>query len=84
MVEIETDENASRALDQDRTDDISCNSSPRLTWRNLSGPSQIQWPRINCNDLHPRVLSKPLIEDETPDWTIMPKYFLLRRVLAIT
>ena len=44
MAEIKTDKNASRALDQDRTDGVSCVSSLCVTWQNLSGPFVIQWP----------------------------------------
>ena len=41
MAEIKTDMFFG-ALDQDRTDDVSCVSSSRVTWRNLGGRSLIQ------------------------------------------
>ena len=62
MAEIKTDENASRALDKDRTDDVSCVSSSRV-WHDLGGSSPIQQPQLNRNDLHLCVSSKLLIED---------------------
>ena len=46
----------------------------RATWQNLDGPSPIQQPPLNRNDSHPRVSSKPLIEDEIPDRTVTPKF----------
>ena len=42
MVEIKTDEDASRALDQDQMDDVSHVSSSRVTRQNLGGPYTIQ------------------------------------------
>ena len=39
-----------KLLDQDQMDGISCVSFSRATWRNLSGPSPIQRPRLNRND----------------------------------
>ena len=74
MTEIKTDENASGALYQDRTDGISCVSSSRATWRNLDGLSLIQRLRLNRKDSHWHVLSEPLIEDEMSDRTVMPKF----------
>ena len=52
MAEIKTDENASRALDQDQMDDISCVSSSRATWQNLGSSSVIQWPQLNPKNSH--------------------------------
>ena len=42
MAEIKTNENTSGALDQDRTDGISCVSSSHATWQNLGSLSLIQ------------------------------------------
>ena len=63
MAEIKTKENASEALDQDQTDGDSYVSSSCAMWRNLSGPSSIQWPQLNLNNSHLCISSKPLIED---------------------
>ena len=61
--EIQTEKNASGALDQDQADGVSGVSSSRVTSRNPCGPFLIQWMRLKCNDLYPSVSSKPLIED---------------------
>ena len=63
MAEIKTNENTSGALDQDRTDSISCVFSSHATWQNLGSLSLIQRPRLNHNDSHLYVSSEPLIED---------------------
>ena len=81
MAEIKTDENVSGALDQDRTDGISCVSSSRVTWKNFGGPYLIHWPRLNRNNLHLRILSEPLIKDETPDQTVTPIFAIRLDVL---
>ena len=39
-------------------------SSSRATWQNLSAPSSIERTRLQRNDSHPNVSSKPLIQDE--------------------
>ena len=39
--EVKTNENASGALDKDRTNDVSSVSTSRVMWRNLGGPSPI-------------------------------------------
>ena len=44
MAEIKIDKNTSIALDQDRTDDVSCVSSSSAMWQNLDGPSLIERP----------------------------------------
>ena len=41
MVEIKTDGNASKALDQDQKDGVSCVYSSRATWHDLGNPSPI-------------------------------------------
>ena len=80
MVEIRTDENTSGALDQDRTDDISCVSSSRAAWRNHSGPSPIKQPlTIMIQSLGIRCSS--LIKDETPNLTVTPKFSINLDVL---
>ena len=81
MAEIKTNENASETSDQDPTDDVSSVTAMLVTWKNLDSSSLIQWPRLNCNDSHPHVSSEPLIEDETPDRTITPKFIINRDVL---
>ena len=63
MAEIKTDRNASELLIkiERRTCDallITC-----ATWRNLSGLSEIQWLRLNRNDLHLCISSELLIKD---------------------
>ena len=64
MAKIKTDENESKALDQDQTDGVSCISSSRAMWRNIGSPSLIQWPRLNGNNLHSCVSLEALIEDQ--------------------
>ena len=56
MAKIKTDENASRELDQDQTDDVSSVISSRATWQDLGGPSSIQRLRLNCSNSHYCVL----------------------------
>ena len=74
MSEIKNDENSSEALDQDQMNDVSRISLSPATWRKLDGPSPIQQPRLNRNDSHLRVSSKPLIEDEMPDRMATSKF----------
>ena len=57
MAEINTDENASGALDEDQMDGVSRISSSHVMWQNLGGPSPIQRTRLNHNDLKPGVSS---------------------------
>ena len=44
MSDVKTDQTRSRALDQDRTDGISCVSSSHKIWSNLGGSYSIQQP----------------------------------------
>ena len=57
--------NACGVSNQDQTASVSRVSSSRGTWKNLSGSSLIKQTRLDHNDLHPRVSSELLIEDET-------------------
>ena len=57
MAEIKTDKNASRALDQDQTNDA---------------PSWIERIRLNRNDLKPSFSSQPLIKELKHDPMITP------------
>ena len=50
MVEINTDKNASRALDQDQMEGVLGVISSRVMWRIVGSPYLIQQPRLNCND----------------------------------
>ena len=52
-------------------------SSSRETWRNLSDSSSIEKMWFKRNDLHPSIPSEPLIEDETPNPMVMPKFTYL-------
>ena len=47
-------------------------SSSHATWENLSAPSLIEQMKVNGNDSHSSVSSKPLIDDEEPNPTTTP------------
>ena len=65
---------ASDASDLDHTASISRVSSPRTTWQNISGSSLIEHTQLNGNDSHPSISLKLLIEDETSNSTVTPKF----------
>ena len=46
----------------------------RATWFHLDGPSEIQGPRLNCNDLHACISSESLIKALMLDRTVTANY----------
>ena len=44
----------------------------RAMWKNLDGPSQIQWTRLNHNNSKLDISSEPLIEELNLDPTVTP------------
>ena len=60
--------------DEDQTTTLCDISSSRTIWKNLSTLSSIKWTRLNGNDFHPSISSKPLIEDEEAHQTVMPNF----------
>ena len=57
----------SKASDEDQTIDVMQRYSSRVTLRNLSSLSLIEWILFRRKDLHPSVSLEPFIEDEMPN-----------------
>ena len=63
MPEIKTDGNVSERSTKIERHAFDALPITRATWRNVGNPSEIQWPRLNRNNSHLSISSKPLIED---------------------
>ena len=63
MIEIKTNGNTSEGPIKIERCAFDALVITRVTRPNLSGPSKIQRPRLNRNDLHPCVSLEPLIKD---------------------
>ena len=49
-------------------------SSSHATWQNLDASSLTERTRLKGKNLHPRVSSEPLIEDEELNLTVTPNF----------